>query len=57
MCIEVIMMINRVGSNSYNRIREKINKMGVVINPLVFIYMRLISSLILFFVLFFVNFQ
>lgn len=47
------MMINRVGSNSYNRIRDKINKMGVVINPLVFIYMRLISSLILFFVLLF----
>lgn len=46
-------MINRVGNNSYNRIKDKLNMLGFVINPLVFIYMRLISSLILFLVLLF----
>lgn len=37
-----------IGSKSYNRVMNKINKMGLSINPLVFIYMRLISSLLLF---------
>lgn len=46
-------MINRVGSGSYIRIKDKINKMGYSINPLIFIYMRLISSLLLFIVLLF----
>lgn len=46
-------MINRVGTNSYNRIKDKLNKLGYNINPLVFIYMRLISSLLLFIVLLF----
>lgn len=46
-------MINRVVNISYNRIKNKMNKMGYIINPLIFIYMRLISSLILFIVLLF----
>ncbi len=46
-------MINRVGINSYNRIKDKLNKLGYNINPLIFIYMRLISSLLLFIVLLF----
>lgn len=46
-------MINRVGTNSYNRIKDKLNKLGYNINPLIFIYMRLISSLLLFIVLLF----
>lgn len=46
-------MINRVGTNSYNRIKDKLNKLGYNINPLIFIYMRLVSSLLLFIVLLF----
>lgn len=41
-------MINRIGTNSYKRIKDKLNKLGYDINPLIFVYMRLISSLILF---------
>ncbi len=46
-------MINRIGKNSYKRIKNKIDKLGYSINPLIFIYMRLISSLLLFIVLLF----
>ncbi|MGN1372346.1 MAG: type II secretion system F family protein [Candidatus Coprovivens sp.] len=46
-------MINKIGTNSYNRIKAKIALNGYNVNPLVFIYMRLFSSLILFIVLLF----
>lgn len=42
-----------IGKNAYNRIEQKINYLSYDINPLIFIYMRLISSLVLFFVLLF----
>ena len=46
-------MINKIGTNSYNRIKAKIALNGYNVNPLAFIYMRLFSSLILFIVLLF----
>lgn len=42
-----------IGKNAYNRVEQKINYLSYNINPFVFIYMRLISSLILFLVLLF----
>jgi tight adherence protein C len=43
-----------VSKNLYKRIENKFNLLGYTINPLVFIYMRLISSIILFILLLFV---
>lgn len=43
-----------VSKNLYKRINKKLNLLGYNINPLVFIYMRLVSSFILFILLLFV---
>ena len=43
-----------VSKNLYKRIENKFNLLGYTINPLVFIYMRLVSSIILFILLLFI---
>lgn len=46
-----------LSNRSYNRISKKMRYAGIIINPKIFIYMRLSSSLILFiFLLFFSNY-
>lgn len=46
-------MINRIGNSSYNRVKDKLVKIGYSINPLIFMYMRLVSSLLIFVILLF----
>ena len=43
-----------VSKNLYKRIENKFNLLGYTINPLVFIYMRLVSSIILFILLLYI---
>lgn len=45
--------MNKRRNSSYNRIELKMNKLGYDVDPMIFIYMRLISSVILFVILLF----
>lgn len=45
-----------VSKNLYKRIEKKFNLLGYTISPLVFIYMRLISSIVLFVLLLFISY-
>lgn len=48
-------MIGNIGKKGYLRIKKKINMMGGIISPKIFIYMRLISCLIIFILLLFLS--